>query len=106
MTKQEFEKLTDLKVDMDQFEVINDMYLYNENQTKQEFCRWFAEASQIGHVNAVVRMKKKIEKLRVELYQVKTQRDMWEEYYVSRQNELVELRCKLEQITNIVKGGE
>ena len=58
MLHTEFEKLTGLSIDMDQYEVINGMYMCQENQTKQEFCKSFVEMGLMSHVKYVVGLKK------------------------------------------------
>lgn len=51
MTKQEFEQLTGLVTNDNQFEVINGMYMCSMNQSKQEFCKMFMEMKLIKHVD-------------------------------------------------------
>ncbi len=57
MLQHEFEGLTGLKVNENQYEVINGMYMRNDNQTKQEFCKSFMEMGLMAHVDYVVNLK-------------------------------------------------
>lgn len=43
MTQKEFEDLTGLKVDLKTYEVVNGMYMANDNMDKQTFCKMFKQ---------------------------------------------------------------
>lgn len=81
MLQHEFENLTGLKITMDQYEVINGMYMCDDNQTKQEFCKSFMEMGLMSHVNYVVKLKAEEAELRKDNFELKSQRDMWRDCY-------------------------
>ena len=57
MLQHDFEQLSGVKITPEQYEVINGMYMCDDNQTKQEFCKSFMEMGLMAHVNYVVRLK-------------------------------------------------
>ena len=60
MTQNEFEALTGRKVSLDEYEVINGMYMCNENQPKAEFCEMFEAIGLMDHVRQVVELKRQL----------------------------------------------
>lgn len=106
MTKQEFEKLTGLDTNLEQYEVINGMYMCSDNQTKQEFCESFMKMGLMGYVNYVVNLKvdkmelsRERRKAEDEVRRCKIVIDHWASAFAETQE-------KLDAITKIVKGGE
>ena len=84
MLQHEFEKQTGLKITEAQYEVINAMYMCDDNQTKQEFCKSFMEMGLMSHVDYVVNLK--VDKMELSRERRKAEDEV--------------RRCK------IVKGGE
>lgn len=106
MTKQEFEKLTGLDVDLAQYEVINGMYMCSDNQTKQEFCKCFVEMGLMAHVNYVVNLKDDNSKIARERYEAEQQRNMWRDRYCQAEERAEVLETRIKAIAEMVKGGE
>lgn len=106
MLQHEFQKLTGLEITGAQYEVINAMYMSNDNQTKQEFCKSFMEMGLMTHVNYVVNLKvdkmelsRERRKAEDEVRRCKIVIDHWASAFAETQE-------KLDAITKIVKGGE
>ena len=105
MLHTEFEKLTGLSVDIDQYEVINGMYMCQENQTKQEFCKSFVEMGLMSHVKYVVGLKKdkdemmkKLDAASKHVITLIEQLELAKEVYVENSR-------KLERIEEILKNN-
>ena len=105
MTEQEFERLTGVEVTPDQYEVVNGMYMCDDNQTKQEFCRGFMEMGLMAHVNYVVRLKGECEALLREKAEAGAQRDLWRGEYLAARERAAALEAKLGATAGMVKGG-
>lgn len=45
MTQEEFQNLTGIKVDFDEFDAINQLYYAERNMSKEAFCEWFKQAA-------------------------------------------------------------
>ena len=106
MLEHEFEKLTGLTIDRGQYEVINGIYMRDDNQTKQEFCKAFMEMGLMGHVNYVVNLKRELEEARMELAEARGQRDMWRDRYCQAEERAEVLETRIKAIAEMVKGGE
>ena len=116
MLHTEFEKLTGLSIDIDQYEVINGMYMCQDNQTKQEFCKSFVAMGLMEHVNYVVRLKKeKFEALSAKAVVEDTLKNVvrannelleaQEEDIKALRYEMAGYQGKLQAIELIMKGG-
>lgn len=105
MLQNEFERLTGILITNVQFEVINAMYMADDNQSKQEFCKCFKEMGLINHVNYVVRLKGERESLNKEKYELECQRDMWRDEYVAVKEKTAAMEYRLKSIAALVKGG-
>ncbi len=105
MLQHEFENLTGLKIDKAQYEVINGMYMCDDNQTKQEFCKCFMEMGLMAHVNYVARLKSEHETLNREKYEVESQRDMWRDCYCSAKEKVAVLDARIKVIYAVLEGG-
>jgi hypothetical protein len=105
MLQHEFEQLTGVKITPEQYEVINGMYMCDDNQTKQEFCKSFMEMGLMAHVNYVVRLKGERETLNREKYEVESQRNMWRDEYAAAKEKAAVLECRINAIAEMVKGG-
>ena len=106
MLEHEFEKLTGLTIDRGQYEVINSIYMRDDNQTKQEFCKAFMEMGLMGHVNYVVNLKRELEEARMELAEARGQRDMWRGEYLSAKERMSSLETRMAAIAGIAEGGK
>lgn len=106
MLEHEFEKLTGLTIDRGQYEVINAMYMRDDNQTKQEFCKAFMEMGLMGHVNYVVNLKRELEEARMELAEARGQRDMWRNECCQAKEKAAALKSRLNAIAEMLEGGE
>lgn len=62
MTQQEFEKLTGLKVSLEEYEVANAMYMSNDNMDKQTFCEKFMEMGLVNYMKSRAESTKKLRK--------------------------------------------
>lgn len=105
MLQHEFQKLTGLEITGAQYEVINAMYMSDDNQTKQEFCESFMKMGLMAHVNYVVRLKGERETLNREKYEVESQRNMWRDEYAAAKEKAAVLECRINAIAEMVKGG-
>ncbi len=105
MLQHEFENLTGLKINEAQYEVINGMYMCDDNQTKQEFCKSFMEMGLMAHVNYVVRLKSEHETLNREKYEVESQRDMWRDCYCTAKEEAAALKGRMKAVAAALEGG-
>lgn len=45
MTREEFQNLTGIKVDFDEYEAIEQIYYTDANLPKEAFCEWFKHAA-------------------------------------------------------------
>ena len=99
MLQHEFEKLTGLKITMDQYEVINGMYMCADNQTKQEFCKSFMEMGLMAHVNYIVRMKAEEAELRKASFELMSQRDMWRDSYCKAKEQAAVMEATIKKVT-------
>lgn len=106
MTKQEFEKLTGLDTNLEQYEVINGMYMCSDNQTKQEFCESFMKMGLMGYVNYVVRLKSECETLKFEKYKVDNRLNTYRDLYCQAEKRAIVLEARIKAIAEIVEGGE
>lgn len=76
MTQQEFTNLTNTEVTGAEFEVINAMYMCNDNMDKQQFCKLFVKMDLFGHVANVVNLK-------VDLIEAQRRAAKSDEYYTA-----------------------
>lgn len=106
MLQHEFEKLTGLKIDEAQYEVINAMYMSNDNQTKQEFCKSFMEMGLMTHVNYVVNLKVDKIELSRSRRKMEEQRDMWRNECCQAKEKAAALKSRLNAIAEMLEGGE
>lgn len=56
MLQNEFEGLTGLKVTEEQFEVINAMYMLDNNETKQDFCKRYMQMDRTKLIDEMVKV--------------------------------------------------
>lgn len=105
MLQHEFEKLTGMKVTEDQYEVINGMYMCDDNQTKQEFCKSFMDMGLIAHVNYVVRLKAERTELSKASFELMSQRDMWRDSYCKAKEQAAVLEATIKKITEALNGS-
>ena len=105
MLQHEFEKLTGVEITPEQYEVINGMYMCDDNQTKQEFCKSFMEMGLMSHVNYVVRLKAERETLNREKYEAESKRDMWRDCYCTAKEEAAVLDARIKTIYAVLEGG-
>lgn len=105
MLQHEFEKLAGMKVTEDQYEVINDMYLSGDTQTKQEFCKSFMEMGLITHVNYVVSLKDAITELRKDNFKMNSQRDMWHNYFSEAMNRVAVIERAFKMMADVLNGS-
>lgn len=56
MLQNEFEGLTGLKVTEEQFEVINAMYMLDNNETKQDFCKRYMKMGRTELIDEMVKV--------------------------------------------------
>lgn len=103
MTIHEFESLTGEKITFEQYEIINGMYMCDDNQTKQEFCKSFMEMGLMAHVKYVVRLKGERETLNREKYEVENQRNMWRNEYVAAKEKASALEYRINAIAEMAK---
>ena len=120
MLQNEFEGLTGLKVTEEQFEVINAMYMLNENETKGEFCNRYMQMSRTEVVNEMVKLndrskatyaeyatkkaelEKRIKELELELERANGTMDyMGKRWFYTT----TDAENKLAAIAKILKGG-
>lgn len=106
MLQHEFEKLTGLKIDEAQYEVINAMYMSDDNQTKQEFCKSFMEMGLMAHVNYVVNLKVEKIELSRSRRKMEEQRDMWRNECCQAKEKAAALKSRLNAIAEMLEGGE
>lgn len=106
MLQHEFEKLTGLKIDEAQYEVINAMYMCDDNQTKQEFCKSFMEMGLMAHVNYVVNLKVEKIELSRSRRKMEEQRDMWRNECCQAKEKAAALKSRLNAIAEMLEGGE
>ncbi len=106
MLEHEFQKLTGLEITGAQYEVINAMYMSNDNQTKQEFCKSFMEMGLMAHVNYVVNLK--VEKIELSRSRrtMEEQRDMWRNECCQAKEKAAALKSRLNAIAEMLEGGE
>ena len=105
MLRHEFEKLTGLKIDKAQYEVINGMYMCDDNQTKQKFCKSFMEMGLMAHVNYVVRMKAEVAELRKISFELMSQRDMWRDSYCKAKEQAAVMEATIKRIKEALNGS-
>lgn len=106
MLQHEFQKLTGLEITGAQYEVINAMYMSNDNQTKQEFCKSFMEMGLMAHVNYVVNLKVEKIELSRSRRKMEEQRDMWRNECCQAKEKAAALKSRLNAIAEILEGGE
>lgn len=99
MLQHEFEKLAGMKVTVDQYEVINGMYMCDDTQTKQEFCKSFMEMGLITHVNYVVALKAERAELRKDSFEMMSQRDMWRDSYCKAKEQAAVMEATIKRVT-------
>lgn len=106
MLQHEFQKLTGLEITGAQYEVINAMYMSNDNQTKQEFCKSFMEMGLMAHVNYVVNLK--VEKIELSRSRRKMEElcDMWRNECCQAKEKAAALKSRLNAIAEMLEGGE
>ena len=120
MLQHEFESLTGQKVTEEQFEVINAMYMLNDDETKGEFCNRYMQMSRTEVVNEMVKLnsrrkavyaeysaekanlEKRIKELELELEKSNGTMD-----YIGKRwfRKTTEAENKLAAIAEILKGG-
>lgn len=116
MLQHEFESLTGITVEAGEYEVINAMYMLNDDETKQDFCKRFMEMDKADllrewvKVNAQSKayshgLKKRYEEARnraesaeLEIKRLQKRCDHWMGAWERATN-------KLEAINNVLKGG-
>lgn len=106
MLQHEFQKLTGLEITGAQYEVINAMYMSNDNQTKQEFCKSFMEMGLMAHVNYVVNLKVEKIELSRSRRKMEEQRDMWRNECCQAKEKAAALKSRLNAIAEMLEGGE
>lgn len=106
MLQHEFQKLTGLEITGAQYEVINAMYMSNDNQTKQEFCKSFMEMGLMTHVNYVVNLKVEKIELSRSRRKMEEQRDMWRNECCQAKEKAAALKSRLNAIAEMLEGGE
>lgn len=106
MLQHEFQKLTGLEITGAQYEVINAMYMSNDNQTKQEFCKSFMEMGLMTHVNYVVNLKVDKIELSRSRRKMEEQRDMWRNECCQAKEKAAALKSRLNAIAEMLEGGE
>lgn len=71
MTKEEFEKMTDVVLTDNEFEMVNSIYMLSENETKQEFALRFAKINKVELLSdcaqVLLKYRKKDEQQRSEI---------------------------------------
>lgn len=105
MLQHEFQKLTGLEITGAQYEVINAMYMSNDNQTKQEFCKSFMEMGLMTHVNYVVNLKVEKIELSRSRRKMEEQRDMWRNECCQAKEKAAALKSRLNAIAEMLEGG-
>ena len=106
MLQHEFQKLTGLEITGAQYEVINAMYMSNDNQTKQEFCKSFMEMGLMAHVNYVVNLKVEKIELSRSRRKMEEQRDMWRNECCQAKEKAAALKSRLNAIAEMLEGGK
>lgn len=106
MLQHEFQKLTGLEITGAQYEVINAMYMSDDNQTKQEFCKSFMEMGLMAHVNYVVNLKVEKIELSRSRRKMEEQRDMWRNECCQAKEKAAALKSRLNAIAEMLEGGE
>ena len=106
MLQHEFQKLTGLEITGAQYEVINAMYMCDDNQTKQEFCKSFMEMGLMAHVNYVVNLKVDKIELSRSRRKMEEQRDMWRNECCQAKEKAAALKSRLNAIAEMLEGGE
>ncbi len=54
MTQEEFQNLTGIKVDFDEFDAIEQLYYAERNMGKDAFCEWFKQAASSANGYAIL----------------------------------------------------
>ena len=116
MLEHEFESLTGLKVTEEQFEVINAMYMLNDDETKGEFCNRYMAMNKEEMLNEWVKVNAKSKEYSHGLkkqYEEARNRAESAELETKRLQKLCEhwmgawekVQDKLDAVANVLKGG-
>ena len=103
MTIQEFKQLTGIDVTLDQYEEINHLYMLDDTQSKQDFCKCFVDMNLLAYVNHELLVKGELETLRREKFEAEQSRDMWRDEYIKIKERAAVLEARINRIAEIVK---
>lgn len=75
MTREEFQNLTGITVDLDEYEAIEQIYYADANLPKEAFCKWFKTAADANGYSLIIAAGNKLLTNERDLREAKHERD-------------------------------